>query len=240
MQSKATLETILSHCSIRKFSSQSIPADIFEQLIDAGRQASTSNHLQCVSIIRVTDKSTREAIVQASGMRYVEECAEFLVFCIDFQKHKQLFPEAQIEWAELVLIGAVDTGIMAQNVLLAAESLGLGGVYIGALRNQIEQVSTLLYLPQYCVPLVGLCLGYPAQDPPLKPRLPANLVCYENRYPEILDKESLSDYNNRLQHYYEQRSGISLTWTDSIKKALSSPVRPHILPYLQQQGLLKK
>ena len=46
-----------------------------------------------------------------------------------------MFPDAQIDWAEVTLIGAVDAGIMAQNVLLAAESLGLGGVYIGALRN---------------------------------------------------------------------------------------------------------
>ena len=50
----------------------------------------------------------------------------FLLFCIDFSKHKAMFPDAQIDWAEVTLIGAVDAGIMAQNVLLAAESLGLG------------------------------------------------------------------------------------------------------------------
>ena len=76
-----------------------------------------------------------------------------------------MFPDAQIDWAEVTLIGAVDAGIMAQNVLLAAESLGLGGVYIGALRNNAQKVSDVLNLPDYCVPLVGLCLGYPDQDP---------------------------------------------------------------------------
>lgn len=53
-----------------------------------------------------------------------------------------MFPDAQIDWAEVTLIGAVDAGIMAQNVLLAAESLGLGGVYIGALRNNAQKCRT--------------------------------------------------------------------------------------------------
>lgn len=239
MQSKPTLETILSHRSIRKFTDQPISEEIVTTLIDAGRQASTSNHLQCVSIIRVTDPQIRQGIADASGMKYVAECAEFLLFCMDFQKHKQLNPEAQLDWAEVSLIGAVDTGIMAQNVLLAAESLGLGGVYIGALRNNIQQVSDLVKLPEYCVPLVGLCLGYPDQDPPLKPRLPQSLMCYENHYGDF-DQTAFVDYQQTLTAYYQARSGQNLNWLDTVKKALNQPVRPHILGYLQQQGFLKK
>lgn len=239
MQSKPTLETILSHRSIRKFTDQPISEEIVTTLIDAGRQASTSNHLQCVSIIRVASPQIRQGIAEASGMKYVAECAEFLLFCMDFQKHKQLNPEAQLDWAEVSLIGAVDTGIMAQNVLLAAESLGLGGVYIGALRNNIQQVSDLVKLPEYCVPLVGLCLGYPDQDPPLKPRLPQSLMCYENHYGDF-DQTAFADYQQTLTAYYQARSGQNLNWLDTVKKALNQPVRPHILGYLQQQGFLKK
>lgn len=239
MHSKPALETILSHRSIRKFTAQPISDEIFSALIDAGRQASTSNHLQCVSIIRITDTALREALRDASGMRYVAECAEFLLFCIDFQKHKRLSPESQLDWAEVSLIGAVDTGIMAQNVLLAAESLGLGGVYIGALRNQIEQVAELVGLPAYCVPLVGLCLGYPDQDPPLKPRLPASLMCYENRYSDW-DEQAFADYNQQLTAYYQKRSGVAHRWEDTLKKTLNEPVRPQILPFFQKQGLLKR
>ncbi|WZG76883.1 hypothetical protein IAOACIIE_00397 [Mannheimia haemolytica] len=126
MQSKPTLETILSHRSIRKFTEQPISEEIFQILIEAGKAASSSNHLQCVTVIRVTDRQIRETLKAVSGMQYVVDCAEFLVFCIDFNKHKQLVPESQLEWAEVSLIGAVDTGILAQNVFLAAESLGLG------------------------------------------------------------------------------------------------------------------
>ena len=153
MQSKSTLETALAHRSIRKFTDEPISENLFQQLIAAGQSASSSNHLQCVTVIRVTDQDIRQQISALSSMAYVAECAEFLVFCIDFSKHKQLQPESQLDWAEVSLIGAVDVGIFAQNVLLTAESLGLGGVYIGALRNEIEAVATLLHLPQYCVPM---------------------------------------------------------------------------------------
>ena len=126
MNSNPAVATALAHRSIRKFTQQPIAPEILESLIDAGRMASTSNNLQCVSIIRITDVTIRAGIRRAaSDMAYVTDCAEFLLFCMDFYKAKTILPEAQVDWAEVSIIGALDTGIMAQNVLLAAESLGL-------------------------------------------------------------------------------------------------------------------
>lgn len=239
MQSKPALETILSHRSIRQFTQQAISDGIFTQLMNVARRASSSNNLQCTTIIRVTDAALRQTLRDASGMTYITECAEFLVFCIDFNKHAQLDPNAQLDWTEVSVIGAVDAGIMAQNVLIAAESLGLGGVYIGALRNQIEVVAKALHLPKYCVPLVGMCLGYPAQAPELKPRLPQALMCHENSY-QPLDMQSLAEYNAELADYYQARTGEPQQWQDAIQRTLDAPVRPQILPFFQQQGLLKR
>ena len=240
MNSNPALPTALAHRSIRKFTAQSIAPEILETLIDAGRMASTSNNLQCVSIIRITDPAIRAGIRQAaSDMAYVTDCAEFLLFCMDFYKAKSVFPEAQVDWTEVSVIGAMDTGIMAQNVLLAAESLGLGGVFIGALRNDIEAVAEWVDLPEYCVPLVGLCLGYPDQDPPPKPRLPRDLMFFENRY-VAPDKNLVAQYDAELRDYYLARSGKALDWLYSIRKALGEAVRPHMLSFLQKQGLLKK
>ncbi|MEH7293774.1 nitroreductase family protein, partial [Priestia megaterium] len=49
----------------------------------------------------------------------------------------------------------------AQNALTAAESMGLGGVYIGGVRANIAELTELLNLPKHVVPLVGLCIGHP-------------------------------------------------------------------------------
>lgn len=129
--------------------------------------------MQCSSIIRITDKALREELVTLTyGQKHVAQAAEFWVFCADFNRHLQICPDAQLGLAEQLLLGVVDTAMMAQNALIAAESLGLGGVYIGGLRNNIEAVTKLLKLPQHVLPLFGLCLGWPADNPDLKPRLP--------------------------------------------------------------------
>lgn len=104
MNSNPALATALAHRSIRKFTQQPIAPEILESLMDAGRMASTSNNLQCVSIIRITDATIRAGIRRAaSDMAYVVDCAEFLLFCMDFYKAKTILPEAQVDWAAFLL-----------------------------------------------------------------------------------------------------------------------------------------
>ncbi|MCP5768044.1 nitroreductase NfsA, partial [Klebsiella pneumoniae] len=86
-----------------------------------------------------------EELVKLTGrQKHGAQAAEFWVFCADFNRHLQICPDAQLGLAEQLLLGVVDTAMMAQNALIAAESLGLGGVYIGGLRNNIEAVTKLL------------------------------------------------------------------------------------------------
>ena len=89
------------------------------------------------------------------------EAAEFLVFCADYHRHSQIVPEARTGFVEQLMIGAIDGALMAQNALLAAQSLGLGGVYIGGIRNNPAEVSEVLGLPHQVIPLFGLCLVIP-------------------------------------------------------------------------------
>ncbi|OBW92115.1 nitroreductase A [Gallibacterium genomosp. 3] len=238
--SQQAVKILHSHRSIRKFQDKAIDDNTLQQLIQSARMASSSNHLQCVSIIRVTDSAMRQQIMQwCSNQEYVYSAPEFWVFCVDFAKHAEIFPDAQLDWAEVLLIGAVDTGIMAQNVLASAELLGLGGVYIGSLRNQMEKVGELLQLPKHTLPLVGMCLGYPNQDPPLKPRLPQELMFFENHY-QPLDKQKLAKFDQVTADYYLARSNIDNNWSKNVIKALDKPVRPAVLDYLHKQGFAKK
>jgi nitroreductase len=69
---------------------------------------------------------------------------------------------------------------MAQNVAIAAESEGLGICYIGGVRNNPQQISELLSLPDHVYPVFGMCLGYPAHQPDVKPRLPVEAILKED------------------------------------------------------------
>ncbi|WP_322805048.1 oxygen-insensitive NADPH nitroreductase [Vibrio alfacsensis] len=238
----STIQTILNHRSIRKFRSEAISSEQLQTIIQAGLAASSSSMLQVVSIIRVTDLEKRKRLAQYAGNQaYVESAAEFLVFCIDYQRHISINPNVQADFTELTLIGAVDSGIMAQNCLLAAESMGLGGVYIGGLRNNAEKVDALLELPQGSAVLFGMCLGHPDQSPEIKPRLPAHVIVHENQY-EPLNLDDIQHYDQTMQSYYANRSSNQKqsTWSQDVCSKLSGESRPHILPYLNSKGLTKR
>ncbi len=240
LSSKPVLETALAHRSIRKFSGEAVTPEQLAAILEAGRAASSSSFLQAVHIVRITDNAIRQGLREVgSDQHYIETCAEFLVFCMDFAKHKQIAPDAQTDWTEVTLIGAIDAGIMAQNVMLAAESLGLGAVYIGSLRNDVRRVAALLDLPEYVMPLFGMCIGHPAQDPIYRPRLPMSCVVSENQY-EAMKMEDFAEYNAVVKDYYRQRSNLDLDWEAQVRTTLCREVRPDILPFLQQQGFAKK
>ncbi|MGX9418882.1 oxygen-insensitive NADPH nitroreductase [Vibrio sp. WJH972] len=238
----SVIDTMLQHRSIRSFLPDSIEASLLEQIIACGIAASSSSLLQAVSVIRVTDKEKRKLLAEYAGNQpYVESAAEFLVFCIDYNRHKIINPEVQIDYTELTLIGAVDAGIMAQNCLLAAESLGLGGVYIGGLRNSAQQVDELLELPSGTAVLFGMCLGYPNQDPELKPRLSPDVILHQDCYQGV-NMGDIAQYDDTMNEYYQSRSSNLKTqgWSQPTTEKLTTESRPHILPYLQSKGLARK
>lgn len=245
--SRPTLETAMAHRSIRKFTEESISRELLHTLIAAGQMASTSSYLQNISVIRVSDKAKRAQIRQICaaayqgklGHPYVEHCAELLIFCIDATRHLHFAPEAQIDWTEVLLVGAVDAGIMAQNVLLTAESLGLGGVFLGSIRNDLHRLAEILNLPHAVVPMVGMCLGYPNQEPAQRPRLPVQTVLSDNEF-QAADTEALAQYDEVVKQYYQQRSNMDLSWGEQIRNNLCTEVRPDLLAFMHKQGFAKR
>lgn len=233
-----TIDLLCDHRSIRHFTDEPLTQAQRDAIIAAAQSASSSSFLQCSSVIRITDNTMRRQLVSLTGgQEHVAQAAEFWVFCADFNRHLQICPDAQLELAEQLLLGAVDTAMMGQNAMTAAESLGLGGVFIGGIRNHIEVVTELLELPKYVLPLFGLCLGWPVDRQDVKPRLPAMLVVHENHYQPI-NRQVLKDYDDTLMQYYLTRSSNTRcdTWSDQIRRTLIKESRPFILEYLHKQG----
>ena len=95
--------------------------------------------------------------------------------------------QAQVEgthYVEEFIVGVVDAALAAQSALIAAESLGLGGVYIGAMRNLPEQMAAELALPPHAFAVFGMSIGYPdpARETGIKPRLPQSVVLHREQY----------------------------------------------------------
>lgn len=233
-----TIDLLCAHRSIRAFTERKITGEQRAAILAAAQSASSSSFLQCTSIVRISDPALRETLVTLSGgQKYVAQAAEFWVFCADFKRLQQICPDAQLGLAEQLLLGCVDTALMAQNAITAAESLGFGGVFIGGIRNNIAEVTQQLGLPKYVLPLFGLCLGEPAQDPVFKPRMPATMLVHENQY-QTLDPAELEKYDRQLENYYLSRDSNRRveSWSDHIRKTLVKESRPFMLDYLRQQG----
>ncbi|UDJ80834.1 oxygen-insensitive NADPH nitroreductase [Kosakonia oryzae] len=233
-----TIDLLCAHRSIRHFTDQPVTQEQREAIIASAQATSSSSFLQCSSIICITDRAMREQLVALTGgQQHVAQAAEFWVFCADFHRNFEISPEAKPGLAEQLLLGVVDTALMAQNAFTAAESLGLGGVYIGGIRNNIEAVGELLQVPKHVLPLFGLCLGWPADDPGLKPRMPASLLVHENHY-QPLDRDALAQYDEEIANYYLTRGSNTRrdTWSDHIRRTLIKENRPFILDYLHKQG----
>lgn len=241
------IELLKAHRSIRKFKTDPVPQEVVEELILAGQCAATSSFIQACTVLQITDPATREHLCEAAaGQLYVKESPVFLVFCADMQRHQMacdMHDAIMLSgFTEQFLTASIDCALFAQNVLIAAESLGLGGCYIGALRNKIGEVDTLLGLPDKVYPVFGMCLGYPAQDPEIKPRLPLGVVLKQQRYSNDGDYQLIVDYDEQVRRYYRSRTGGTKdnSWSEQISDMLVKEARPHMLSFLQSKGFVLK
>lgn len=242
-----TIELLKAHRSIRQFQDRPIAPVLLQEIILAGQAAASSSFLQAATIIRITDPAKRARLAAlANHQAYIESAAEFLVFCADMNRAARCCDlhgaAANTGFTEQFIIATVDAALVAQNIVVAAESAGLGICYIGALRNNPADVSSLLDLPQNTYPVFGLCLGWPDQNPEVKPRLPLDIVLRENSYGGAPDLDQLADYDATIQRYYQTRTDNkkSLRWSEQMSDMLSKESRPHMLGFLKESGFLQK
>lgn len=241
------IDLLKSHRSIRKFTDQPIDPELFAELVSAGQSAATSSFLQGSTIIRICNPETRSKLAELAGnQRYVETAAEFLVFCADLKRPGNYCHEYGMEfegdYTEHFIIATVDVALMAQSLVTAAESVGLGICYIGGIRNNPGPVSEFLQLPKGVYPVFGLCLGYPDQDPECKPRLPQSVIVKQEVYNEDGDREAIAAYDAEVQEYYRTRTGggHGIKWTEQVAKLLAEKSRPHMKAFLAEQGFTFK
>jgi nitroreductase len=100
----------------------------------------------------------------------------------------------------------------------------------------------LLELPRGVYPVFGLCLGYPDQDPEVKPRLPLPVILKQERYNEEGDEEAIARYDETIREYYATRTGggHGISWSEQVAMLLSEKSRPHMREFLAGQGFLFK
>ncbi len=241
-----TIDLLMSHMSIRKFKEKNIEEEKVRAIIEAGQWAATSSHFQAYSIINVQDPHKRQLLAEVTGgQKWVTECPLFLVFCADLHRGKtswEGFDPKVFGNTEMFIMATVDAALAAQKAFIAAQSLGLGGVYIGGIRNDLRKVSEILGLPELVYVVFGMCLGYPDEDPGLKPRLPLEVVYKTDSYDESTDAERIAAYNKVVRQYYLDRTDGKTkdTWSERCGRNMMAKTRDEIGEFLRSKGFCKK
>jgi hypothetical protein len=240
----------LEHRTIREFKDMSIPPEVLEVLMEVAKRTATSNGMQQFSIIRITDASIKKEIAEVCKQEYVARVPELLIFIADQYRNGQIFKEKN----HLSHYGGdmdrffqayTDACIAAQNVVNAAESMHLGTMYLGSILNDSSKICKILNLPNLTFPVVGLGIGYPNQNPQLKPRFNNKLRIFENSYVCFENYlNELEAYDEEMQTYYDMRNTNQRvdSFSDQVATKLASknPKRQQILNVINEQGFSDK
>jgi len=247
MKKNPVIQTMLAHKSIRKYADEMPSKEVIKTIVRAGQQAPFA--YQCYSVLL---SRTRQNPYKAPLL---------FTICLDIHKFELIM--ARRNWRlvmndlALMLLGIQDATLMAENMVVAGRSLGLGSCFLGGALWKADKIAEKYALPQRVFPLVQLVMGYPAEDPPPRPRYPLEFALFEDKYPK-LDEKAVSEAMKQMdegylaQDYYRRlKARIPLqanrkesftydnySWTEHICRKLGQwdPEPDELLAQLEKRG----
>lgn len=243
------LAALLSHRSVRHFAPRPLEAEALPLMLAAAQSASSSSNLQTWSVVAVEDAGRKDRLARLAGdQQQIRDCPLFMVWLADLARLETLgqqrgLPRAGLDYLELMLVGVIDATLAAQNAAVAAEAMGLGVVYIGAIRNQPEAVAEELGLPRLSFAVFGMCVGHPdpARPAATKPRLPPAAVLHRERYDPSTHLGPTETYVAVMSDFYRaQQMETRGDWVEHSLHRVRGPEalqgREHLVEALRRRG----
>lgn len=175
------------HCSIRTFQSKEIDSQLLTDLLTIGTRASNTGNFQSYCVV-VTQEQRMKA--QLAPLHFNQPMATqapvLLTFCVDYNRLDAWCRASGVECGHLNLMGfynaTLDAMLFAQNIAVAAEEHGLGYCFLGTVLYNLEGIIQTLALPRGVMPVLTMALGYPAENPPMRVRLPLEGIVHYEQY----------------------------------------------------------
>ncbi len=238
-----TIQLLQNRVSVRKYGEEPVPEDMIEAVLRTAFRAPTSSNIQSYTVIVVRERETLQKLSVVTGnQKHVADTPVFLAFCADLtridyalMKHQHNFNDNNLE---VGLVSSVDAALVGMSAYLTAESLGLRGLMIGAVRNNACTTAEILGLPNRVYCLFGICLGWPAEQPPRKPRMDIGATIHYEKYDAEATLASLDAYDAELAEHYLAigRATTPDSWTHDMDKKFHPPLRDKLREELKAQG----
>ncbi|MCS7146034.1 MAG: nitroreductase family protein [Nitrososphaerota archaeon] len=195
---RGVLALIFRRRSIRVFRDARPSRDVLELLVEAGQRAPIV--YQSFTVICITRPELRARIYELTEDNIIKQAPIILLLCVDMRRTKMLFdlleprnilerPPNPIETVEAIF----EAGLFAENLTLAGEAIGYSSVILDWPLKLGSELQDLLQLPAGVAPLFFICMGPPGENPPIRPRMPLDLILMFDRYVEP-KKEQLLRY----------------------------------------------
>jgi nitroreductase len=222
------IAAMLDHRSVRGYKPDPVPSGTLETMMAAAQSAATSSNMQWTSVIVVSDPAKKKVLAEIAGnQKHIEQCPLYLCWVADMTRNAGISIAEKVEfetmpWLETFMVACIDVALAAQNAVVAAESLGLGTVYIGAMRNDPERVAKLLGLPKQSFVVFGLCVGYPTEQAggEVKPRLPQSIVVHQDGYDGRNADSERQTYDGEMAKFAARHEMQATTWTERVLNRL--------------------
>jgi len=196
-QRLSLLHVIYSHRTIRKFRKSQISENVLKIIVEAGQRAPC--YYQTYSIIWIRDEERVKVIAETCEDDLTKSMllnsAALLLICIDFNRFKRMLDLLghhhilrEDKHPVEVVYALFEAGLVAENICLAAEVLGYGTALVSYALLEYPTVIKVCKLPQDVVPLIFICIGERAENPPPRPRWPMDVVLHENEYKFVSDE----------------------------------------------------
>lgn len=186
--------------SIRVYDkTREVSDSLLEQLIAAAAQAPNTGNMQLYSVIITREPARLEALAPAHfGQPAIRNAAAALTFCLDMHRFdawcRESGTEAGLGNLQGFTWGVIDVSVFAQQFCTLAEMEGLGTCYLGTTTYNAPMIADLLSLPSGVIPVVTVTVGWPAENPPVQPRLPLEAIVHYEKYTPRTDREEAALY----------------------------------------------
>lgn len=242
-----TIETLANRVSVRAFTDEPVTDEQVDAVLKAAFRAPTSSNIQSYSVIVVRDPETLEKLsVITAGQKHVKNAPVFLAFCADLTRIDTAVRgkggNMDSNNLETGLVSSIDAALVGMSAYLAADSLGMKGVMIGAVRNNALETAKALGLPRrvYCV--FGMVLGWPAKVPQQKPRMDYPAVVHYERYGRTKSggkvDPAVAAYDKALAAHYKSLGMPTAedSWSHDMAKKFMPEPRQNLRKELAELG----
>jgi len=202
MKNVSLLDTVLSRASLRDFERKEVPEQVTKQILHAGIRAPSAGNIQPRSFIIVKDENVKEQLYDlCENQAFMKDAPLWIVVCADIHRHLKAAKLTGVDYDYTGILpftfSVLDAALSLENIVIAAETLGLGSVIIGSVIEHPQRAKRILKLPPHCLAISIICIGYPKKKPSRREKWSIDVIVGKNAYKDI-DKNDVTEYWKRF------------------------------------------